>query len=154
VNKIGGLRELSWPERGTLLSAAFALPITALGLRILGFTRLRGLLARELSSEKKPSPEPKSLTDQARTMARMVRLASDHGIFRGNCLERSLTLWWLLGRHGIETDLRIGVRRALGQFEAHAWVELDGIALNDSNDVGQRYSPFDWAQVPANVKFQ
>jgi hypothetical protein len=60
----------------------------------------------------------------------------------------------LLGRHGIETDLRIGVRRALGQFEAHAWVELDGIALNDSNDVGQRYSPFDWAQVPANVKFQ
>jgi len=84
----------------------------------------------------------------------MVRIAADHGLVRGNCLERSLTLWWLLGRHGIETELRIGARTVLGQFEAHAWVERDGIALNDSKDVGERYSPFDWIQAPAKVKFQ
>jgi len=84
----------------------------------------------------------------------MVRIAAEHGFLRVNCLERSLTLWWLLGRRGIESQLRIGVRTASGQFEAHAWVERDGIALNDSNDVGQRFSPFDWAQVPVNVKFR
>ena len=73
----------------------------------------------------------------------MVRIAANHGLFRANCLEQSLTLSWLLKRRGIETDLRIGAQKHEGKFAAHAWIELDGVAINDSHDVGERFPVFD-----------
>ena len=35
-----------------------------------------------------------------------------------------------------------------GRFEAHAWVERQGVALNDRADIGRDFAPFDtvhWA---------
>jgi len=43
----------------------------------------------------------------------------------------------------------IGVRKATGRFEAHAWVELRGVVLNDSADVRERFAAFDRAIRPA-----
>lgn len=57
-------------------------------------------------------------------------------------LHRSLTLWWLLGRQGIASELRIGVRKEQGRFEAHSWVEYEGVTLNDELDVGSRFAAF------------
>lgn len=56
-----------------------------------------------------------------------------------------MTLWWLLRRRGIPVQLRIGARKTGTQFEAHAWVEMDGRVVNDSEDVRIRYSPFEGA---------
>ncbi|MGH9678172.1 MAG: lasso peptide biosynthesis B2 protein, partial [Candidatus Acidiferrum sp.] len=56
---------------------------------------------------------------------------------------RSMALWWLLRRRGMPAQLRIGARRTGGEFEAHAWVEMAGRAINDSNDVQTRYTPFE-----------
>jgi len=53
-----------------------------------------------------------------------------------------LTLWWLLGRQGIASELRIGVRKEQGRFEAHSWVEYEGVTLNDELDVGSRFAAF------------
>ncbi len=47
------------------------------------------------------------------------------------CLQRSLALLWLLRRRGIGAELKIGVRRTDGQLQAHAWVEVGGVAVND-----------------------
>jgi hypothetical protein len=52
-------------------------------------------------------------------------------------------LWWLLLGQGIHADLRIGVTRPQGQFEAHAWIEYQGVVINDRQDVGRRYSVFE-----------
>jgi hypothetical protein len=30
-----------------------------------------------------------------------------------------------------------------GQLNAHAWIEIKGVVLNDSDDVRHRYEPFD-----------
>ena len=60
----------------------------------------------------------------------------------GNCLSRSLTLWWLLRRHGVAADVRLGVNLAEG-FAAHAWVEWQGQVLNDTPDVSSRYQPLE-----------
>jgi hypothetical protein len=73
----------------------------------------------------------------------VVAIASRHAPYRGNCLSRSLTLWWLLLGQGIHSDLRIGVNRPQGKFEAHAWIEYQGVVINDRADVGRRYSVFD-----------
>jgi hypothetical protein len=59
------------------------------------------------------------------------------------CLPRSLTLWFLLRRRGVDAQLVVGAapeldRRAPG----HAWVEVDGVALSEAPDVRERYGSF------------
>jgi hypothetical protein len=73
----------------------------------------------------------------------MVRAAEHHGLTRSTCLEESLALWYLLGRQNIDSRIRIGVRKQAGKFEAHAWVEYEGAALNQSEELHRHYSPFE-----------
>lgn len=47
------------------------------------------------------------------------------------CLAKSLALVRMLREEGVAADLRVGVASA-SPFEAHAWVESDGIALTAS----------------------
>jgi len=73
----------------------------------------------------------------------MVQLAAIYCQW-AKCLPKSLVLWGLLRHQGIEnSELRIGVRRDAENFEAHAWVECEGIALNDTLDVRSRFAMFD-----------
>jgi len=48
-----------------------------------------------------------------------------------------------LKRRGIESDLRIGVRKEANGFEAHAWVEHEGLVLLDPLGSSHRFTPFD-----------
>jgi hypothetical protein len=57
-----------------------------------------------------------------------------------DCLPRSLMLCWLLRRRGIDSQLHIGVRKGNGKMEAHAWVERNGVILNDQPDVNERFA--------------
>lgn len=68
--------------------------------------------------------------------------AAARALGRANCLDRSLTLWALLRRRGIHAGLQLGARKDQECFDAHAWIELDGVVLNDSDDVRQRYAEF------------
>jgi hypothetical protein len=61
---------------------------------------------------------------------------------QGNCLSRSLTLWWLLRQQGLEGTLRIGTRFKDGRFQAHAWVEYDGQPLNEEPQVYHTFTVF------------
>jgi hypothetical protein len=45
------------------------------------------------------------------------------------CLQRSVVATWMLRRHGFAASLVIGYRAV--PFESHAWVELDGLVVND-----------------------
>lgn len=48
---------------------------------------------------------------------------------RAACLQRSAVATWLLRRHGIPAELVIAYRPI--PFESHAWVEVNGIVVND-----------------------
>lgn len=50
-------------------------------------------------------------------------------IKRAACLQRSVVTTWLLRRHGVRAELVIGYRPI--PFESHAWVEVDGLIVND-----------------------
>ena len=58
---------------------------------------------------------------------------------RAACLERSLTLYWYLRRRGVAVDFRMGVQ--MYPFLAHAWLELEGHAINDVPEHVKRFVP-------------
>jgi hypothetical protein len=73
----------------------------------------------------------------------MVRSAAHRTWGRAACLEQSLALWWLLGRQGIASSVRIGTRKTEEKFQAHAWVECNGAALNEAEEPHQHYAAFE-----------
>ena len=133
---------LSWAERGWLIQAWLMLHGVALALRWVGFRRVYGFLEPGTGTTRPAAGDEIQDADQARVLALLVRGAAVWSLHDPTCLHRSLTLWWLLGRQGIASELRIGVRKERGRFEAHAWVERQGVALNDGLDVGSRFAAF------------
>jgi hypothetical protein len=133
------LRELPAVERWRLAQAAAWLPVNAAGVRLVGLQRWRAFLERTAG----PNGHPASGGLQAAMDTwRRVQFVARHGPYGGNCLSRSLTLWWLLRRQGVVSELRIGASKASGRFEAHAWIEYQGAVINDRPDVRERYGVF------------
>ena len=123
------------------------LPLTALGLRVFGFNRWYTGLARATRKRAKSERDEMGELIVRRSLNALDR-AVRHGLYSGNCLSRSLTLWWLLRCQGISPDLRIGVRQEDGQFQAHAWVEHKGFPLNEDERIHERYAVFEQAILP------
>jgi hypothetical protein len=46
------------------------------------------------------------------------------------------------------------VRKEANCFLAHAWVEVEGVVLNDQQDVPQRFAPFTQTGDPQKVSLQ
>lgn len=135
---------LGWLEQSVLLQAMVLLPLMALGIRILGLHRIQAVLAwlAPLAGGR-AEIEGEGIWQQADMIARLVTVAAWHGPYSPNCLQRSLTLWWLLRRRAIPSDLYIGVRKRANQFEAHAWVEHENRVLNDATDIRRQFISFD-----------
>jgi hypothetical protein len=129
--------------RGLFLRAAALLPLISLSLRLRGFRKTQASLQKFLSLPNNPADT--CAPHRADLAVRMVRAAARHSPGRPTCLEESLALWWLLGRQGIASELRIGVRKRGDKFEAHAWVERDRIALNEPEALHEHYAAFDSA---------
>jgi hypothetical protein len=129
--------------RGLFLRAAALLPLISLSLRLRGFRKTQAFLQWFLST---PSNETdSSASSHVDLTVHMVHAAVRHSVGHPTCLEESLALWWLLRRQGIASELRIGVRKLDEKFEAHAWVERDGVALNEPESLHEHYAAFDAA---------
>lgn len=136
------LWRLSWRERGVLARAWLMLHGVALALRWASFQWVHGFLGRWPSGSGRATGDEERILARAHAIVRLVQGAAAWSVHRPTCLHRSLTLWWLLRRQGIASELRIGVRKEQGRFEAHAWVEREGVALNDGSDVSSRFVAF------------
>jgi hypothetical protein len=112
-------------------------------LRLRGFRETQAFLRKFLSTSNNEADS--FVPSRVELTVRMVRAATRHGVGRPTCLEESLALWWLLGRQGIASELRIGVRKQDEKFEAHAWVERAGAALNEPESLHAHYAAFDAA---------
>jgi len=130
--------------RNVFLRAVVLLPLVTLSLRWRGFRATQASL-KLLLTNTHPESGTDSANQDAAVTARMVNAADRHGLVHPSCLAKSLTLWWLLGRQGISSRLRIGIRKENEKFEAHAWVERDGAALNDLDEHHHHYAAFDAA---------
>lgn len=124
---------LSLRERRLLMLAFVLLPIAAIRLRLRGAASLRQDAAP-------PPPANVSEPPVVGEAARMVKAAAYYTPLPVTCLPQSMVLQQLLRREGVETELRIGVRKAGGALDAHAWVEYQGRPVNDPSVVRERFT--------------
>lgn len=140
LRKLRTWRALPPAERAGLGRAARLLPAVRLSLRWFGLRRTQAWLARQAAP---PPPDPAAEADCVATIVRLVILVARHQRPCDTCLARSLTLWALLRREGIATEVRVGARPAADRIEAHAWVEWRGRPLTDPGDGGGGFRAFD-----------
>ncbi len=127
------------------LRSAALLPLIAVSLRVCGFRATQALLQKFLSvPNDTASNGNENLALGASRTARMLQAAAHYSFVHYSCLEKSLALWWLLGRQGIASGVRIGTRKNADRLEAHAWVEFGSDILNEG-DSHERYAAFDAA---------
>ena len=143
MGDLAKLRALTGPERRLLLVCLVATPFVAAGIAIFGFKRLHVAMALQSRPRSARFLTAEAATERARSAARVVAIAAGRGPVRATCLRRSLLLWWLLRRDGIETVVRVGVNRESGTLNAHAWVEYLGRPVNDADDIALRFPAFD-----------
>lgn len=110
-------------------------PLCGLGVRLRGISRMRDWLAATSKESRR------CRASEIECAVRAVERVRCHSPLSGTCLSRSLTLEYLLRRQGIRTKLRIGVRRNGSRIAGHAWVEVNGAALNDTPDVHHEFAP-------------
>ncbi len=125
---------LSPPGRAIVLRSLLLLPMVAVLLRARGMARTTALLGR---LGRRAAHNPDTLAPPE--IARLVNAAGS--ILGARCLPRSMVLCHLLRHRGIPAEIRLGVSSlADSKLSAHAWVELEGLPLNDGADVLERYA--------------
>ena len=124
-------RQLARRERLSAIRAAADGCLVTIGLRKRG---VRPLLTAQRAAGGTADPQ------------RAVRVAGavDAGLgilpVAATCLRRSLTLTRELDRIGIASTLCLGVRMTEGRVEAHAWVQVGPVVVNDEPQVIARYT--------------
>jgi len=119
-----------------LAQAAVLLPAVRMACRFATFARLQ-----KLSDRMAPPSRANSLRPEV--VARLVRIAAERGLYRARCLEKSLVLRWILCREGVDARIILGARKEDSGMQAHAWVEVNGVSLDDVTDIHRPFSPFE-----------
>lgn len=114
---------------------AWMLPLADLLLRTVGFGRLH----RQLSRVRQARSVSADMCVEPTRVAELARLVGHRHPWKASCLRQSLVVGWLLRRRGLSPTIVIGVAKQLDVAPAHAWVQLDGIALDPN---AQGHHPF------------
>ncbi len=106
------------------LIAWLTLVLTDVLLKVAGFPRFHRML--------RAFPTVRWVVATPRTQAQVcgaVRRATAYYLKHARCLQRSATVTLLLRLLGTPAEMVIGIQKV--PFQAHAWVELDGMVVND-----------------------
>jgi Transglutaminase-like superfamily len=135
VDRILRFARLSGPDRRLVVRAVWWLALVRLALWTRPFARVQelvGIASAQRSTA--PAVAPGRLAWAVEAGAQAVPKAS--------CLTQALAAQIMLERTDTHPELRIGVSTDQGDFEAHAWLELEGRPLVGAHDL-ERYAPLD-----------
>lgn len=112
--------------------------------RLMGRARGYQWLFGEHESEISSAAD-QELTEQNRALIKQrvaaISRASRYPVSWAFCLQRSLALREWLAKDGLFTEVRYGIRKRDGAFDAHAWVVFDGKIINDSATHVSTFAP-------------
>ena len=128
LHKLRLAHGLSFSDWLGLVEAWWALSVFYLALRGMSYERLGQSARSGLTAASEPLPA-------ARRLHRLVGWALHMHLLSMTCLAQSLALRWMLNRRGISSQLKVGAAKVSGTFHAHAWLEMDGEKIGESEDV-------------------
>jgi hypothetical protein len=129
-------REMNSQQLWILVQATILLPLTALALRFLSFSRISQMLSRQLVN----SNDGEDLATAQMTASLVYRVANKLPV-HSTCLSRSLVLSYILQSQHILNEIVIGVQKSpASPLTAHAWVQVDEIPLQQRSDVKAEYT--------------
>jgi hypothetical protein len=128
--RLRAISSLSTRERLQFAQAWFLLLFIDLSLRVFSFRKVYNGLSGAHHSRKLANEE--QIDAAIRGYSAAVARAARHHLYPMTCLRRSLVLKWLLSRRGIQTELRIGVRREAENLDAHAWLEYRDTPIGET----------------------
>jgi hypothetical protein len=118
------------------LACAAVLVLVTLGLRLGGLRSTKAVTRWLIARRQSGAPAERTSIP---LVVHRVDLAAAFFPGRARCLERSLALHVCLRWCGAQTTVRLGVQPY--PFSAHAWVELDGQPIGDSQDSVALFCP-------------
>ena len=121
-------RGLLFREKILLVRFVFCLPWISFCIRFFGYLPTRNFLSRLVRQTVLRQANTTELEDAQRS-AELLLIAGRHGFIPATCLRQSVLLEYWLQRQGLNAEIKIGVRKQQELFDAHAWVELNGVAL-------------------------
>jgi hypothetical protein len=132
---------LSRQQKKLFISSLIYLKVASLLLLLFRYQDLHNTLKKRVPIDSSPSPEIAIL--RATDLSEIVETAARKRLVNATCLRRSLVLWYLLRKEGIESELRFGVRKVSDEIIGHAWVEIDGSVINDDVRYIKQFTPMD-----------
>ena len=141
---------LSPGELLIVLRATLLLPFVAMILRMKGFNWTRSYV--QAKGSKKTPARPADQIPVAENVTRLVSLTANNLPVKAKCLKRCLVSQWILGGKGIHADLIIGVNKSGPDLDAHAWLELDGKVINESQNNRDGYKVMDIGFGDTNIQ--
>ncbi len=128
LNRVRLARGLAFFDWLVLIEAWWGLGFYYVALRWISLERLsRGSFSALKETRKNLAA--------ARRLHRLMGLAARLHILPMACLVQSLALRRLLQRRGLASSLMIGAARDSGSVRAHAWLEMDGEKIGETEDV-------------------
>lgn len=143
MSRWANYQKMDRADRRILLVASALLPIIAVMIRFVGFRHTFSVI-RKFADAGSSAFETDEQSRSLIRIRKVVRIIKLKGLFRGNCLSRSLMLWVFLRRRQIPCKLIFGTRIRDGVFQAHAWVEKDFKPINAGPNVRKNYHVFDY----------
>jgi hypothetical protein len=149
ITNLAKLSRLSPYRQKLFLTAILLLPLLNLSLYFLGYFRLRKILEKIIPFKNiNICHSDAEIITQARDITQIVSIAVENGLIHATCLQRSMLGWLLLRREGVQGNICFGVRMNDCQLEAHAWIEYNGVVVNDSVSILEKYKPLSDALPP------
>src|SRR5688500_7228752 len=136
ARKLRKARSLSLREWGWFLEAYAVLTATKLQLLIAP----RSIVERAVAKDDVAPATTQTAPDINERMVSSFAMATGVHFLRPNCLPRSLSLWRMLRRRGIDAVVRIGAKMTGRRLDGHAWVEVGGVVVNDRADIAREFT--------------
>ncbi|NNF52812.1 MAG: lasso peptide biosynthesis B2 protein [Acidimicrobiales bacterium] len=134
------LSRLAAAEPHAVVAGVLVLPILNLAKRT-GRKRLASRIERWLRGSQNPEPRTTAVAESKRVGEAIAVGAKLWRLSDSSCVARSALAHALLVRRGIDAQIRVGL--APNRTTAHAWVEVEGVPIDDAPDVARRYLAFD-----------
>jgi hypothetical protein len=143
MSKWKKLQSLPLRDRLKLVWYSFLLLLIHLGLQGFGYLKVYTFLANHPERRDLRTGGAENALAEARHCASLVSIAARYGFIRVTCLRQALLVFWLLRHQGIQTQLRVGVRRQGESIIAHAWVKYGEDVISEGSQVEKNFTAFE-----------